>query len=391
MDKKICGEKIKEYVDKLVGTSGGLTLYKEYEEYFPHVDGEIIFDAFHAQMQKGNTMEDILAILPKAVKLFVPHLEPIDESQVDEDSFLGILLEENRGMTQRLEQTKKVFIRDGFSGSVEKTKELVKDIGEYISHFEKKEQILFAKMEQKHKRYEGLAIMWALHYRIREYIKECSGKLDSKDLNSDEFSVIMGKLFFYVYGSIEKEHYILFPEALRILDKSEWDDMTYQCREYDLAFIDRKPNLKKVDKPPLETDYRGLVYSGTTGKLSFEQLEGILKVLPVDLSFVDENNKLVFFSDSKDRIFPRSPASLGREVKNCHPPKSYPIVERIIEEFREGRQEEVSFWINMKGRKILISYYAIRDSENKYKGVLEATQDITDIQKISGEKRILDF
>lgn len=388
-------KKINAYVTGLLDGKDGLTLYRQYKEYFPLITQEMIFEIFTEIMKSGRKIEEILPVLPKAVKIFTPFLKQADYKDVPENGFLGILIRENREMTSRLEKMKEIYLKGDITEGVKMSKSLLDAVREYIFHFVKKEQILFAEMEKKNKRYEGLAIMWALHDQIRDFVKECDAALNADKLTHDEFSKLTGKLFFLIYGSMEKEDSILFPEAMRIFSEDEWDSMTAQCREYELAFIENpwKDDFseQKILKDNEKNNYDSLCYNSETGKLTFGQLEGILSVLPVDLSFVDENDKLVFFTKTKERIFPRSPSAIGREVKNCHPPKSYHAVEKILDEFKSGRQNQASFWIDMKGRKILIQYFAIRDENQKYRGVLEASQDITGIQKLEGEKRILEF
>ena len=128
-----------------------------------------------------------------------------------------------------------------------------------------------------------------------------------------------------------------------------------------------------------------------TGLVSIEQIKLLFNHLPVDLTFVDENNKVVYFSTPKKRIFPRTKAIIGRDVHNCHPPESVHVVEKIVESFRAGKKDVASFWINMKGQKLLIQYFAIRDEYQNYKGVVEVSQEITDIQQLKGEKKLLDW
>ena len=125
--------------------------------------------------------------------------------------------------------------------------------------------------------------------------------------------------------------------------------------------------------------------------MSFEQLNLVLNNLPVDFTVVDENNRVLYFNNPPHRIFPRSPAVVGREVKNCHPPRSLDKVDEIVDAFRDGSQSHARFWITVKERKLLIEYFALRDADGNYRGVLEVSQDITDIQGLEGEKRLLDW
>ncbi len=127
------------------------------------------------------------------------------------------------------------------------------------------------------------------------------------------------------------------------------------------------------------------------GNLTPEQVDLLLKNLPVDLTFVDENDKVRYYSDTKDRIFPRSPAIIGREVQNCHPSKSVHIVNDILKNFKEKKKEVAEFWIHMQGKFIYIRYFPVYDEKSNYKGVIEVSQEVSNIQKLEGERRLLDW
>lgn len=125
-------------------------------------------------------------------------------------------------------------------------------------------------------------------------------------------------------------------------------------------------------------------------KLSYEVIEALLDALPVDITFVDEDDRVRYFNKEGKRIFARSRKIIGIKVQKCHPQKSIHVVNQILQDFRNNKRDSANFWIDLKGRKIYIRYFAVRDKEGKYLGCLEVTQDITDIQKITGEKRLLD-
>ncbi len=127
------------------------------------------------------------------------------------------------------------------------------------------------------------------------------------------------------------------------------------------------------------------------GYMTVEQVNLLFRTLPLDLTYVDENDKVIFYNRGEERVFPRSAGIIGREVKFCHPPKSVDTVLKILEEFKKGAKNEASFWINYKERLIYIRYFAVRDNDKNYKGVIEMSQDITDIKKIEGEQRLLDW
>ena len=128
-----------------------------------------------------------------------------------------------------------------------------------------------------------------------------------------------------------------------------------------------------------------------TGHLTHWELNTILKALPVDITFVDENDRVRYYSDTPERIFPRSPGVIGRKVQNCHPPKSVDVVERILKSFRSGEKDVAEFWLELRGKFIHIRYFALRDGSGAYKGTLEVSQDATGIRALSGQRRLLDW
>jgi DUF438 domain-containing protein len=127
------------------------------------------------------------------------------------------------------------------------------------------------------------------------------------------------------------------------------------------------------------------------GQLSFEQIDLLLKNLPVDITFVDENDKVCYYSDTKDRIFKRSPAIIGKAVQNCHPPKSVHIVNDIVKNFKEKKKDVAEFWIQMDGKFIHIRYFPLFDDKGEYRGVIEVSQEVSHIKSLEGERRLLDW
>jgi PAS domain S-box-containing protein len=125
--------------------------------------------------------------------------------------------------------------------------------------------------------------------------------------------------------------------------------------------------------------------------LSQEQLAEILEAIPVEISFVDENDSVKFWNKHETRIFKRPASVIGKSVQNCHPKQSVGKVNQVLSDFKSGRRDSAEFWINLKGRKVYIRYFAVRDKTGKYLGTLEATQDITEMKKIQGEKRLLEY
>ncbi len=165
--------------------------------------------------------------------------------------------------------------------------------------------------------------------------------------------------------------------------------MLKQTIELGLAFV--RPEHKSPEKRKHKASAKVNDIKLKTGNITAEQIELIFKYLPVDITYVDENDKVVFYSDPPHRIFPRTHSIIGRKLQNCHPPESVGIVNNIVESFRKNEKDEASFWIHLGPKYVLIKYFAVRDGENNFKGTLEVSQEISEIQKIEGDRRLLDW
>ncbi len=185
---------------------------------------------------------------------------------------------------------------------------------------------------------------------------------------------------------IQKEEMILFQVAHELLSANELEAMRHQSFELGFIWI---PMPRPRPQPKFSVD--NAFFTTETGSLSFDQLTMVLDALPIDCTYVDENNKVRWFNRPKDRIFPRSPAVIGRDVRNCHPAESVDVVENIIETFRRGEQSEANFWIEMRGKFLYIRYFALRDKDNGYKGVLELSQEVSGIRALEGQRRLLEW
>ena len=271
---------------------------------------------------------------------------------------------------------------------------LFKELVEFEIHYVKKENILFPYLEKKWKSYRPLSVMWSLHDDIRKNLKSIISMLENPNTKWEDFNQKLGEYFFLTFGMVQKENLIIFLVAAETVDEAEWIDMYNQSFEYPFPFIEKPKKVEKSIKEQQTAHNFGeqnLGFQTETGNLSFEQVLLAFNHLPVDITFVDENDKVRFFSKAKDRFFPRSPAIVGRDVRNCHPPESVHIVEKIIEEFKKGNRDVADFRIKMRGKYILIRYLAMRNEAGEYKGILEVGEDITEISKMNDEKRLLDW
>lgn len=281
--------------------------------------------------------------------------------------------------------------------------ELYDKLREYPIHYQRKQNQLYPLLEKK-----GFdrptTTMWNFDDLIRDEIKAAYQLLlDDKD---DEFIAAQQEIIAHTRDLMEKEETILYPTSLALITPAEFEDMKHGDQEIGFAFIDVAKPTTTTTAPAASTDgfaadLQALLskygYTAgpqqeldvTTGKLTLEQINLIYQHLPVDISFVDENELVKFYSDTDHRVFPRSKNVIGRKVENCHPRKSVHIVKEIVEKFRSGEQSKAEFWINKPGMFIYIIYFAVRDAQGKFRGVLEMMQDCTHIRALEGSQTLL--
>jgi len=270
----------------------------------------------------------------------------------------------------------------------EKLAELVDALSEIDRHFLRKENQLFPVLEEK-----GISgpskVMWALHDDIRAMIRDVRAKVKADAIKPLELKTLITMLTDMIY----KEEHIMFPMTLDTLSEDDWVKVMAGEGEIGYSWIKPEKGWQPVSAATQVEMMAGRIGSMNldTGQLTQEQVNLLLTHLPVDISYVSENDEVLYYSNTEERIFPRSPGIIGRKVQNCHPPKSVDIVEKILDEFRAGSKNSADFWIQMRGRFILIRYFAVRDRDGKYKGCLEVSQDVTDIRGLQGENRLLDW
>ncbi|MNC16762.1 hypothetical protein D3C75_646230 [compost metagenome] len=242
--------------------------------------------------------------------------------------------------------------------------------------------------------------MWGVDDGIRSMIKQAKAALSAYNGEAGELSELLANIIQEVNEMIFKEENILLPMALDKLTEDEWVKIARESDE--IGFCLAAPEQEWI--PERAAEPAGAVVQGEEGKegvapqgfirfetglLSLHQLETVLNHLPVDLTFIDENDVVRYFSHGKERIFARTKAVIGRTVQNCHPPQSVHVVEKLLADFKAGRKDAEDFWIAIKDKFIYIRYFAVRDEAGQYMGTLEFTQNIAPIRALEGQKRIL--
>lgn len=264
-------------------------------------------------------------------------------------------------------------------------------------HYLRKENLLFPFLE-KYQITGPSTVMWGKDDEARGFLKNALAVLaESHHITSGDGKAVIEISLAPAANAVEemiyKEEQILFPMAMDTLKEEEWFEVCRQSDEIGYClFVPTEEWMPAGSENQLNelNQIKGKV-NLPTGAFDVKELTAMLNTFPFDVTFVDKDDYVRFFSHGKERIFQRNKAILGRKVQFCHPPSSLSVVEKILEDFRQGRQEKSEFWINMRGRFIFISYYAVRSENNEYLGTLEVTQDLTRLRELEGERRILSY
>jgi DUF438 domain-containing protein len=271
------------------------------------------------------------------------------------------------------------------------------DLMDVEKHYQRKEHLLFSCLE-RHGITGPSKVMWGKDDEVRALLKTLGEALAAESATAAEWKIVMQALAEPALAAVEemiyKEENILLPMARNALTEDEWGEIWQQTPEYGYCLVEPREGYR----PPLTTDPAKVAAVGAhesllfpTGALTPAQIRGLFGALPLDLTFVDADDRVRYFSEGPDRVFARSKAILGRQVQHCHPPKSVHIVEQILADFKSGRQSVAEFWIPLHGKFVHIRYFAVRDEAGTYQGTLEVTQDLTRLRALAGERRLLQY
>lgn len=262
-------------------------------------------------------------------------------------------------------------------------------------HYLRKENLLFPFLESRDITGPP-TVMWGKHDETRELLKAGIESLEATaEASATEavavIDMVLRPAAEAVGGMIDKEEQILLPMCLDTLDESDWGEIARGSAELGYCLV--VPEVKwcpttDAAEPEAEAGSRIRLPSGSFAP---RELEAVLNTIPFDVTFVDADDTVQYFSEGRERIFARTRAILGRKVQYCHPPKSVDIVQRILSDFREGKQDQARFWIELGGKFICIEYFALRDVEGTYLGCLEVSQDLTAKRALTGQQRLLNY
>ena len=353
-------------------------------------DDVVIF--VHQLVDSGYPMDDIKSGINKLLNVLRRPLDDFRYEKPADDSFFGVCIQNNAQAISHLNKIRPYILEINKKALTSEIKtELITlwtDVQKFTDYYLIKENILFPLVEKYVADYRCISVMWSIHDDIRKNINQLIDILNLNDTDLKHLNRLTGDIFYNIYSIIFREERLLFPVIQKYIPADEIENIWNESVESGFPYINPLKKDTEQQNNPVPADLIEL----KSGQLTAEQIVLVFSHLPVDITFVDENNKVRFFSTPKERIFHRTNAVIGRDVHNCHPKESVHVVEQIVEAFRAGKKDKADFWISMRnGKRVLIQYFAVRNEHNEYKGVIEVTQEISEIQRLEGDRRILDW
>jgi DUF438 domain-containing protein len=354
-------------------------------------------------VQEGISAEKIQELCDTHTRVLKKHLDLSETPETVAGHPVNTFVQENRELMKTTGQIRLLMQKmESLPAEADATEPmraiqgLLNNLMDVDKHYRRKEYLLFPFFEKNNLPGPPM-VMWGKHDEARNLLKETIAGL--QQVESMTAAEARAYNLFAVTPAIEaiddmvyKEEKILFPTALNLLTEQDWYEIYLQSDEYGYCLF--APQFEWTPEGGFHKEIKKPAAVGgriqmPTGSFSLQELIATFSTLPFDLTFVDKDDTVRYFSPGKERIFDRSRAILGRKVQYCHPPKSVHIVNQIVKDFKTGKQERARFWINMRGRLIYICYYAVRDAQGGYMGTLEVTQDLTEVRALEGERRLL--
>ena len=354
----------------------------------------------------GMAVEEILNLCDLHSTAMREALDTSSQKEVSAGHPVDTFRKENEAIVGEITLTEHMIERVAAMAGNEDATELVGEIRVRFSrlhdvdkHYSRKENLLFPFLE-KHGIDGPPKVMWGKDDEVRELLKGAAEALEAvESVTAEEamslIDLVIRPALEALKEMVFKEENILFPMTLDTLSDQEWHTIYKQSAGIGFCIYDPTDEWQPSAQPEesgaqTEEADAAAVHFGS-GSLTPLELERILNTIPFDLTFVGADDRVKYFTQGRERIFERNRAIIGRKVQMCHPPKSVHIVQRILEDFKSGRQDSAPFWINLGGRFIHIEYYAVRDNNGKYLGTLEVSQDLTEKRALEGEQRLLSY
>jgi len=366
--------------------------------------GEVV-EVEQELIKEGLPESEVLRLCDIHGEVLNGHIDQSGARQVPEGHPVDVFMKENRELlkvTRKAEQLLGILYsvsEDNFREHTLHILSCFNDLMDVDKHYKRKEYLVFPYLEKKDITGPPM-VMWGKHDEIREQLKACIEILRTEGLKKADLEDAVELLFAPVLKALEdmtkKEEDILFPMCMDVLATDDWWQIHRQTLEFGFTLYDPEVDWKPEGVTDEGSSEKGVLSeSGAiqlpSGSFTAGEIMAILNTAPFDMTFVDKNDKVKYFTQGTERIFARSRSIINRDVRLCHPPGSVHVVEKIIDDFRSGKASHAPFWIQMRGKFIHIEYFALRGENGEYLGTLEVSQDLTDLRKLEGEQRILSY
>ena len=363
-----------------------------FEKEFENVSANEISAAEQALISEGVEVGEIQKLCDVHAAVFKGSIEDIHK-ETDQTKLPGhpiyILKKENRIIETWIEKEIRPFL-NASGNSYKQLIEGMNRLSKIDIHYSKKENLFFPYME-KYGITAPPKVMWGVDDEIRGMIKNSISNLVMAGIVTDETKLLIESAIEKILEMIYKEENIMLPMLIDALTQEDWKVIANESKEIGYLYenvSEWNPVVEKEESAEALKSISGSIML-PSGVFKVEELTHMLNALPFDITFVDKDDKVKFFSQGKDRVFARTKAIIGRDVSNCHPPASVHVVQKIVEDFKSGKKDHEDFWIKMGDRYVYIRYFAVRGDNNEYLGVVEVTQNIAPIQELQGEKRLM--
>ena len=396
-------ERLKELILKLHEGESAEAVKKELVETLKSIPYGEVVEVEQELMQEGLPEEEVLKLCDVHGSVLEGNVDLSGAKDIPAGHPIDVFKNENIELKKVAEKAKALLkalsaVDDSeFQQFIFGLQGVFNQLMDVDKHYLRKEYLVFPHLE-KNEITGPPKVMWGKHDEIREQLKGCIEVLNTKEITKTDLVDSLDLLFFptlqAVIDMVQKEEEILFPMSMDVLTTEDWWSIHKQTLEFGFCLYD--PQVEwKPEGISEEQDETGVTSDGSiqlpSGSFSAKEIMAILNSVPFDMTFVDKNDKVKYFTQGKERIFVRNRSIINRDVRLCHPPGSTHIVEKILEDFKSGKASHAPFWIQMKGKFIKIEYFALRGEDGEYLGTLEVSQDLSENRALEGERRILEY
>lgn len=404
-NSKFRKDKLKELILKIHQGENPQKVRTELIETLQQIPYGEVVEVEQELIMEGLPESEVLKLCDIHGEVLDGHIDQSGAQAIPAGHPVDVFKHENRELKKVIEKAELLLAElhfvtdDKFTEHNHKIQACLNDLMDVDKHYQRKEYLLFPFLE-KNDITGPPKVMWGKHDEIRDQLKGCIEILRTEGLKQTDLVDALELLFLPVLQAVgdmtKKEEEILYPMSMDVLTTEDWWQIHKQTIEFGFTLYDPQVEWKPEGMEGESYDTTGISSENGTiqlpsGSFTAKEILAILNTVPFDMTFVDKNDKVKYFTQGKERIFARSRSIINRDVRLCHPPGSVHIVEKIVEDFKSGKESHAPFWIQMHDKFIYIEYFALRDENGEYLGTLEVSHDLTNLRKLEGEQRILSY